>query len=193
MNGSRISNEFYRSIKITPMAHCYCLVFWAIDFSCNGLSTENRLRSQRTSKQYKIKVNICKLIDWVIRIESTWAICIPRFSNFLRSLDRPFSHVFIFGNMCPESPGFVAMPVTRRIKDTCSNLSLSTEWRKTKLLDIVSGTATKPWLSGNILPNVKTCENGWSDFSKNFIIVVLKLLPLNRSLSPNQSIYSYLI
>ena len=37
----------------------------------------------------------------------------------------PFSHVFIFGNMFPESHGFVAMPVTRCIKDKCSNLSQS--------------------------------------------------------------------
>ena len=28
-------------------------------------------------------------------------------------------------------------------------------------------TATKPWLSGNMLPNIKTCENGWSNFSEN--------------------------
>ena len=39
--------------------------------------------------------------------------------------DHPFSHVFIFGNMFPESHGFVAMPVTSSTKDTCSNLSLS--------------------------------------------------------------------
>ena len=37
----------------------------------------------------------------------------------------PFSHVFIFGNMIPESHGFVGMPVTRCMKDTCLNLSLS--------------------------------------------------------------------
>ena len=36
----------------------------------------------------------------------------------------PFSHVFIFGNMFPESRGFVAMPVTNCIKETFSNLSL---------------------------------------------------------------------
>ena len=39
--------------------------------------------------------------------------------------DRRLLYVFLFGNMFPESHGFVAMPVTSCIKDTCSNLSLS--------------------------------------------------------------------
>ena len=34
----------------------------------------------------------------------------PRFS---KKFDHLFSHVFIFGNMFPESHGFVAMPATR--------------------------------------------------------------------------------
>ena len=40
-----------------------------IDLTINGLSTENRLRSQRTQTQYKINVNNWKLINLVIRIE----------------------------------------------------------------------------------------------------------------------------
>ena len=51
----------------------------------NGLSTENRLRSQQTPTPYKIKVNNCKLIDFVIRIELTRVILTPRYSNFLRN------------------------------------------------------------------------------------------------------------
>ena len=35
-----------------------------------------------------------------------------------------------------------------------------------KLFDLVTGTASKPWLSGNMLPNIKTCGNGWSNFYK---------------------------
>ena len=31
--------------------------------------------------------------------------------NFFEKFEHPFSHVFIFGNMLPESHGFVAMPV----------------------------------------------------------------------------------
>ena len=38
-------------------------------------------------------------------------------TKFSENFDNPFSHVFIFGNMLPESYGFVAMPVTSRIKD----------------------------------------------------------------------------
>ena len=39
--------------------------------------------------------------------------------------DHLFLHDIIFGNMLPESHGFVAMPVTSCIKDTSSNLSVS--------------------------------------------------------------------
>ena len=47
-----------------------------------------------------------------------------------------------------------------------------------QLLNIVTGTAMKPWLSGNKLPNIKTCKNGQSNFSENLSIVALKLLEL---------------
>ena len=56
-----------------------------IHFPINGLSTESHLRSQRTPKPYKIIVNNCKLIDFVIRIQLTRAILMLRFSNFLRN------------------------------------------------------------------------------------------------------------
>ena len=54
------------------------------DFSIYEQSTENRLRSQRTPTPYKIKLNNCKLIDFMIRIELTRAILMTRFSNFLK-------------------------------------------------------------------------------------------------------------
>ena len=99
-----------------------------IDFSINGLSTENCLRSQRTPKPHKIKVNNCKLIDLVIFGDKNRV----NFSNFNATIfkfsekfDHTFSHVFIFVNIFPESHGFVAMSVTSNIIDTCSNLSLS--------------------------------------------------------------------
>ena len=38
--------------------------------------------------------------------------------KFLEKINHNFSHVSIFGNMFPESDGFVAMPVTSCIKDT---------------------------------------------------------------------------
>ena len=34
----------------------------------------------------------------------------------------------------------------------------------------------KLWLSRNILPNINTCGNGWSNFSANLRVVSLKLL-----------------
>ena len=54
---------------------------------------------------------------------------------------------------------------------------------------LVTGIATKPRLAGNILPNIKTSENGRSNFTENFRMVALKLLELTRFLSQNQSIY----
>ena len=59
------------------------------------------------------------------------------------------------------------------IKDTCSNSSLYNKWRETKLFEIVTGIATKPWLSRNMLPNIKTCENGWSNLSENQSVMAI--------------------
>ena len=49
-------------------------------------------------------------------------------------------------------------------------------------------TATKPRLSGNMLPNINTCENWWY-FSENLRIVALKLLELTQFASLNLNIY----
>ena len=61
------------------------------------------------------------MIDLVTRIE-----LLEQFSGhdspISEKFNHPFSHVFIFGNMFPESHGFVAMPVASCIKDTCHNL-----------------------------------------------------------------------
>ena len=37
------------------------------------------------------------------------------------------------------------------------------------MIRLVTGIATKPWLSGNMLPNIKTCENRWA----NLLIIFL--------------------
>ena len=74
----------------------------AIDFSTEPrpwLSTENRLRSQRTPTPYKIKVNICKLIDLVIRIKLIRTIFVPLFSNFLRNSTIHF-RMFLYLETC---------------------------------------------------------------------------------------------
>ena len=108
--------------------------------------------------------------------------------KFFEKFDHRFSHVFIFLNVFPESHGFIAMPVTSCINDTWANLSLSNKWRETKLLDPMTDTPTKSWLSANILSNINTCTNGWSIFSEYLWIVVLKLLELINSILTTKSI-----
>ena len=164
---------FLRSVVVcctswsTPLV---CCTSWSTPLVwCTSLlhtTTEHHLRSQRTPERYKFKVNNSKLIELLIRIELTRANFNATILKFSEKFDRPFSHVFIFGKIFLESHGFVAMPVTSRIIDTCSNLSLSDWWRETKLFDLVTGTSSKPWLTGNTLPNIKTCKNGWSNFSE---------------------------
>ena len=92
-------------------------------------------------------------------------------------------HVFIFGNVFPESHGFVAVPVTRSNNFVSLHELQMDKFEHVSLIQLVTGIATKPFLSGNMLSNVKTCENGWSNFSENFRIIVLKLLELTRFLS----------
>ena len=58
-----------------------------------------------------------------------------------------------------------------------------------KLFELVTGNEMKPWLSRNKLPNINTCENGWSNFSANLKVVSLKLLELTQFAWPNLSIY----
>ena len=48
------------------------------------------------------------------------------------------------------------------------------------MIRLVTGIATKARLSGNMFPNLKTCENGLSNFSENMTIVAIKLLELTR-------------
>ena len=101
-------------------------ISWYIDCSINGLSTENRFRLQWTPTPGKMKVNNCKLIDLVIRIEFTRAILMPQFSNFRRNSIIHFRmFLCLHGNMSHDSNSFFAMPGTSCIKDSCSNLSLS--------------------------------------------------------------------
>ena len=94
----------------------------SIDISINGLSTENRLRSQRTPTPYKIRVNSCKLIDLVIiELTNNFSASILKFPE---KFDHPFSHICIFENIFSESHGFITMAVASCIKETRFNLSL---------------------------------------------------------------------
>ena len=70
---------------MSPLLTVSFLIDQCIYFSRNGLCTENRLRSQRAPTPYKIKINIRKCLNFVIRIALTRAILMSRFSNFLRN------------------------------------------------------------------------------------------------------------
>ena len=61
------------------------------------------------------------------------------------------------------------------------------------MTQLVTGIAMKPLLLGNKKANIRTCKNGWLNFLDNFNIMALKLLQLTQFLSPNLSIYSYLL
>ena len=61
------------------------------------------------------------------------------------------------------------------------------------MFELVTGTARRQGLSGNILPNINTSKNGWSNFSANLSVVALKLFELTQFAAPNQSIYSHFL
>ena len=61
--------------------------------------------------------------------------------------------------------------------------------KETKLFQLVTDTEMKPRLLRNMLPNINTSENGWSNFSANLKVVSLKLLKLTQFECPNQSNY----
>ena len=86
-----------------------------IDFFMNGLCIENHPLSQQIPTLYKIKVNDIFGNKNQVNLRNFNAMILNLFLKF----NHPFSHVFIFGNMFPESYSFIAMPVTSCIKDTC--------------------------------------------------------------------------
>ena len=83
----------------------------------------------------------------------------PRFSNFLRNSINHFSQVFIFGNKFHESRGFVAVPVTKSKNFVTHHQLDRDKLEQVSLTQLETGIATKPRLAGNILSNIKTCEN----------------------------------
>ena len=65
--------------------------------------------------------------------------------------------------------------------------------KEAKLFELVTGTEMKPWLSRNMLPNINTCKNDWSNFSANLKVVSLKILELTQFAWPKISIYFTLL
>ena len=95
----KINLKISRKSKITEYKQLLPRKGQNIDFYINGLSTKYRLRSQRIPTEYKMKINNCKLIGLVIRIELTWAILMPRFYNFLGNSIIHF-HMFLYLETC---------------------------------------------------------------------------------------------
>ena len=93
--------------------------------------------------------------------------------------------------MFPESHGFVAVPpvTVTRSYNLCPSLLDRDKLEHVSLIQLLTGIATKPWLSGNMVPNIKTSENERSNFSENLRVIALKLLELTRFASLNLSIY----
>ena len=69
--------------------------------------------------------------------------------------------------MLPESHNFVAVLVTRSNNFVSLNQLDRDKLEHASLLQFVTGIATKLQFLGNMLPNIKTCETGWSNFSEN--------------------------
>ena len=57
------------------------------------------------------------------------------------------------------------------------------------MFDLVTGTETKARLSVNMLPNIETFTNSWSNISENLRKVAIKLFALIQFASPNHTKY----
>ena len=120
----------------------------------------------------EIKVNDSKLIDFVIRILLTRTILMPRFSNLLRNsiircgmflnLETCFLRVTVSLLCQLQAVSKIRIPI-------CPYLII--EWSP-NCLNFVTGTATDPWLSGNMLPDIK-------EFLRKFENRGIKIDPVN--------------
>ena len=98
------------------------------------------------------------MIDLVIRIELTPTIL----------LTTVFGIFFIIGNIFPESHGFVAVPVTRSNNFVSLHYIDRDKLDNVSLIHLVTGIATKPWLSGNMFPNTKSMRKLMIEFLRKF-------------------------
>ena len=82
-------------------------------------------------------------------------------------LYHPFSHVYRFGNMFPESHGFVdkRLRVMSKINVLIYPYLISERRRNWRRNRHSNGTVT---LGKDVIQNIKTCENRWSIFSEKF-------------------------
>ena len=108
--------------------------------------------------------------------------------KFSEKFYHPFVQVFIFDNMYIESHGFVAMPVTSCIKDTCFNLSLSNLGMETKFFDINRHSNETVTLMKHVT-KYKNMHKWMIEFLRKFENRNIILLELTRFPSENQSFY----
>ena len=114
------------------------------------------------------------MIHFVKRIKLTRAILVPLFSNFLRNSSIHF-RMFLYLETCflvtvlllcrLQAVSKIHVPIYPYLisegRRNCTTLWPAQQRNRD---------------SQNTLPNIKTCENGWSNFSENLRIVALKLL-----------------
>ena len=124
----------------------------------------------------------------MIRIELTRAILMRRFSNFLRNLTIHF-RMFLYSVTCFQAVTVSLLcqlqAVSKLYVTIYPYLISEGRWNCSTLWPAQQRNRD----SGNMLANINTCENGWSNISENLRIVVLILQELTRFSSPNQSIY----
>ena len=135
-----------------------------MDFSINGLSLENRLRSQRTPTPWKLKVNDYKLIYLVIRIQLTRLILVPRFTIFFEKIRSSiFACFYIWKHVSWESwfrlqaVSKIHLPIYPYLISE-GKRNCSTQWPAQQ--------RNRDWQK-TCYQIQKICENWWSKLSKN--------------------------
>ena len=140
--------------------------------------------SQRTPTPYKIKVNF-RFCDenWV----NSNNFIDTRSQIFGENRPSIFVCFYVWYHVSWESEFrcFASHKVEQfRLPNSLDNDKLE----HVSLIQLVTSIATKPPLSGNILPDRKRCENGSSNISEN-LRVVTKVFELTQFASPNLWIY----
>ena len=129
----------------------------------------------------------------MIRIALTKAFFRPGFSNFLIKLTVHFCmFLYLLTHYLRVTVLLLCqLQVVSKLHVPICPYLISE--KRQKNFNLVTGSAIKLWLSGNMLPNIKTCKKILSNFSQNLRIMALKLIEFTQFLSPNLSIYINLL
>ena len=125
----------------------------------------------------------------MIRIELTWAILMPCVSNFLRN-STIHVRMFLYLVTCflrVKISLLCRLEAESKIHVPFYPYLISKE---SKLFGLVTGTGTKQWLSGNMLPCKHKHRRKWMvKFLNKFENRGIKIARVNRILITNLSIY----